>query len=61
MFNFIVAVNYREGYENVIMFGRWLGICRIYRIYTFFRQVNETVNTNYLSQQIFAQQGDKND
>ncbi|XP_059045360.1 uncharacterized protein LOC131841129 [Achroia grisella] len=37
--------NNRVGCEHYVLLGRWLGICRIYRLFTYFQLINETIRS----------------
>ncbi|XP_052759511.1 uncharacterized protein LOC113513411 [Galleria mellonella] len=39
----ISIFNNKAGYEHYLLFGRWLKISRIYRLFTFFQQINGTI------------------
>ncbi|VVC96843.1 unnamed protein product, partial [Leptidea sinapis] len=41
-----VISKYRNGYDNLLLLGRWLDICRIYRMYTYFQQLNTTMGSS---------------
>lgn len=42
--NSMFAARLIGGYTNLMVFGRWLGILRIYRLYVFFDDINGAVS-----------------
>ncbi|CAK1595997.1 unnamed protein product [Parnassius mnemosyne] len=46
LFPLSIIFKYKEGYENISMLGSWLKIGRIYRMYTLFTNVKETMRSS---------------
>ncbi|XP_072932091.1 uncharacterized protein [Epargyreus clarus] len=45
LFPFTLIFKYEKDYKYILLFGRWLGICRIYRIFPYSQLLNEAMRS----------------